>query len=77
MELTRAEKQVEIVHDLNLSEHVSFGLSIQRENFSRLHSLVKSLIGAVYVDERLDVARKIIYRLCKLNTFEAAASRTH
>lgn len=72
IELTRAQKQTEIAREMNLGEHVSFGLSVRKENFSRLHSFVESLIGAVYIDAGFEAARKTIYRLWKLDEPPAA-----
>jgi ribonuclease-3 len=66
-ELTQAVKQVQIAEKLNIKEHILFGQSVNRDQFSKHHSFVESLIGAVYIDGELDAARKLIHRLWELS----------
>jgi len=65
-ELTEGKKQTEIAREINLQDHVSFGISVNRNQFSRFGSFVESLIGAVYIDGGLEAARGVIYHLWKI-----------
>lgn len=67
-ELTEGKKQTEIANEIKLQEHVSFGLSVKPEQFSRVGSFVESLIGAVYIDGGFEAARGVINRLWKINS---------
>jgi ribonuclease-3 len=66
-ELTEALKQVQIAEKLNIKDHVSFGLSIDKNKFSKYHNFVESLIGAVYIDGDFNEAKNVIYRLWELS----------
>jgi ribonuclease-3 len=65
-ELIEAVKQGQIAETINIKEYISFGQSVRRDEFSRYHSFVESLIGAVYIDGGLVAAQKVIHRLWKL-----------
>jgi len=77
-ELTEALKQVQIAGKLNIREHILFGQSVNKDQFSKYHSFVESLIGAVYIDGGLDAAKQVIHRLWELssnsNTANAGSS---
>ncbi|CAF0919143.1 unnamed protein product [Rotaria sp. Silwood1] len=62
-ELTEAVKQIQIAEKLNIKDYITFGQSVQREQFSKYHSFVESLIGAVYIDGGLEETRRVIHRL--------------
>jgi len=67
IELTKALKQGQIAEKLNIKDHVSFGQSVNRNQFLGSHKFVESLIGAVYIDRGLDEAKKVIHRLWELD----------
>jgi len=77
-ELTEALKQIQIAEKLNIKDHISFGLSIDKNKFSKYHSFVESIIGAVYMDADFNEAKRVIYRLWELsgnpNTANAGSS---
>ena len=79
-ELTEALKQTQIAERLNVKDYISFGQSVDKSKFSKHHSFVESLIGAVYVDAGLDAAKKVIGHLWELsdnsNTANAGGSCT-
>jgi ribonuclease-3 len=76
-ELTEAKKQIQIAEKLNLKDHILFGQSVRRDQYTGHHSFVESIIGAVYIDGGLDKAKELIRRLWELsgnsNTAQAAA----
>ena len=73
-DLTQAIKQGQIAEKLNIKEHVFLGQSVNRNQFSRYHSFVESLIGAVYVDSDLSEAKKVIGRLWELSDNSTTAN---
>lgn len=74
IELTEALKQLQIAEKLNIKEYILFGQSVNRNQFSRHHSFVESLIGAVYIDGGLGNARDVIYKLWELSDKPAPGS---
>jgi ribonuclease-3 len=66
-ELTERLKQETIADKLGIKDYISFGQSVNKEQFSGYHNFVESLIGAVYIDGGLDEAKKVIHRLWELN----------
>ncbi|CAF1072272.1 unnamed protein product [Rotaria sp. Silwood1] len=66
-ELTEAVKQIQIAEKLNIKDYITFGQSVRREQFSKYHSFVESLIGAVYIDGGLEETRRLIHRLWELS----------
>lgn len=66
-DLTEATKQTQIAEKLNIKDCITFGQSVRKDQFSRCHSFVESLIGAIYIDGGLEETRKVIYRLWELN----------
>ena len=66
-ELTEALKQVKIAEKLDIKEHILFGQSVRKDQFSKYHSFVESLIGAVYIDGGYNSAKDVILRLWELN----------
>jgi ribonuclease-3 len=75
-EWTESLKQSQIAEKLNIKEHISFGQSVNRALFSKYHSFVESLIGAVYIDGGLDAAKQVINRLWELRDNSGAANTT-
>ena len=73
-ELVESLKQSQIAEKLNLKEHILFSQSVNRAQFSKYHSFVESLIGAVYIDGGLDEAKKVIHRLWELSSPTASAA---
>jgi ribonuclease-3 len=73
-ELTEALKQAQIAEKLNIKDHIVFGQSVNRNQFSRYHSFVESLIGAVYFDGGLEEAKKVIHRVWELSGNSNTAS---
>jgi ribonuclease-3 len=77
-ELTEARKQVQIAEKLKVKDHILFGQSVIRDQYTGYHSFVESIIGAVYIDGGLEEAKKLIRRLWELtdssNTAAAAGS---
>ena len=74
IKLTESLKQTSIAEQLNLREHILFGQSVRKEDFSRCHSFVESLIGAAYIDGGLDAAKAVIGNLWKLENATAATN---
>jgi ribonuclease-3 len=60
IELTEGLKQGQIAEKLNIKDHISFGQSVNRNQFLGSHKFVESLIGAVYIDGGLDAAKQVI-----------------
>jgi ribonuclease-3 len=73
-ELIEAVKQAQIAEKLNIKDLISFGQSVRKDQFSKYHSFVESLIGAVYIESGLDAARKVIHRLWELSDNSNATS---
>jgi ribonuclease-3 len=65
--LTKGLQQGKIAEKFRIKDYVSFGQSVNKENFLGYHNFVESLIGAVYIDGGLDEAKKVIHRLWELN----------
>ncbi|CAF0801292.1 unnamed protein product [Rotaria sordida] len=77
-ELIESMKQIQIAEKLNIKDYISFGQSVRREQFSKYHSFVESLIGAVYIDGGLEETRRVIHRLWELSgNSDAANNRTY
>ncbi|CAF2491056.1 unnamed protein product [Rotaria sp. Silwood2] len=75
-ELIESVKQSQIAEKLNIKDYIVFGQSVRKDQFSKYHSFVESLIGAVYIDGGLDKTRQVIHRLWELSdTSNAANSR--
>lgn len=77
-ELTEALKQTQIAEKLNIKDYIVFGQSVNKNQFSKYHSFVESLIGAVYLDSGLQEAKNVIDRVWELsgnsNTANAGSS---
>ncbi|CAM4905112.1 unnamed protein product [Rotaria socialis] len=75
-ELTEAVKQTQIAEKLNIKEYIVFGQSVNKEKFSKYHSFIESLIGAVYIDGGLEASRGVIKRLWEINDNSNTAANT-
>ncbi|CAF4799269.1 unnamed protein product, partial [Rotaria socialis] len=53
-----------------------FGQSVNKEKFSKYHSFIESLIGAVYIDGGLEASRGVIKRLWEINDNSNTAANT-
>jgi ribonuclease-3 len=74
IELTNGLKQGQIAEKLNIKDLVSFGQSVNKNQFSKYHSFVESLIGAVYIDGGLDATKQVIRHLWELTGNSNAAN---
>ena len=65
-ELTEGLRQTQVAKKINIQDYIVFGQSVRKNEFSRCHSFVESLIGAVYMDGGYSEAAKVIFRLWDL-----------
>jgi ribonuclease-3 len=72
-ELTESLKQGQIAEKLNIKDYISFGQSVNRDQFLGYHKFVESLVGAVYIDGGLDAAKQVITRLWELTSASTPA----
>ena len=70
--LIEAKKQVQIAEKLKVKEFIEFGQSVQKDLFSKYHSFVESLIGAIYMDGGFAEAERVIRHLWELEPKSSA-----
>jgi ribonuclease III len=70
--LIEAKKQMEIAEKLNVKDFIEFGQSVQKDVFSKYHSFVESLIGAIYMDGGFTEAERVVRHLWGLEPKSSA-----